>query len=95
MHELDKKMKTAFTAVAMLAYTIAGIVVLVLHGRKKLAPHVSDMFDILLFAGPRLYLFLGVILWPLPLLAGIVADKLSLRTSLKSGDGNDRPTRAM
>ena len=83
-------MKTIITVLLILGYIIAGIVVLVLHGRKKLAPEVSDMFDMLLIAAPGFFVFAGVLLWPLPLIVGMIGNKLSLRTSLKPGDGEKK-----
>ena len=82
-------MKIALIVLAGIAYVTAGIVVLVLHGRKKLAAHVSDFFDMLLVAAPGPFVILGVVLWPIPLLLGVIADKLTLKTSLESGDGKD------
>lgn len=75
--------------VTITAYIVAGTVVLVLHGRQKLPAHVSDMFDMILFATPELFIFVAVLLWPLPLILGAVASMFALKTSLKSGDGKE------
>ena len=72
-----------------LGYITAGIVVLVLHGRKKLPSHVSDMFDMIMFVTPGLFVFLGTLLWPFLLILGAIFDKLALKTTLESGNGKD------
>jgi len=85
-------MKTAITVLLVLGHIIAGIVVLFLHERKKLPSHVSDifiMFNMIPFVEPVLFVFLGILLWPFPLILGFIFDKLSLKTSLKPGDGKD------
>ena len=88
-------MKAHIITLIFLGYVIAGVIVVLLYARKRLAPHICDMFDMLLLISPIVLVLLGPIIWPLFIILGVAGNRLSLKTSLKPGDGNEKPNNGL